>query len=328
MERWQKPEVENISTGSGGDHPSRSSLDYTAPLRSVRGDAASAHSPFYKLSSELSRESLRIPGAVPFMWEQSPGRRKFAGAISTTPSVITPQSLQPQHLVSEIISASDTDPLKTSLASLFQQPSFEGAVSDVPAMVTSPVLLAIPQLAPPPSADHPRSSSARYSIVQRSTPTAHFINNAALHNGDEDATSDATSDAITATAGGISVDDSLALSGALPLASTPREARNFIMDRFLPAAHTIACDSPQTPSRRFLQQPGGAAAITAAMSSRCTGSFREHAAVCAAANMPSPLRYSSVLSTPALTSAPQLHSRSLPRTGSFHGGEEEEEEEE
>lgn len=264
MERWPKPEAESPCGANYDDHPSRSSLDYSTPLRSVRGNAITSPSPFYKLSSELSRESLRIPGAVPFMWEQIPGRRKFAAGI-----VSTPPHGPPKPAVSE-----SSNRTKPSLASLFQQPNLEcqRVVAGVsPLAAKSPVH---PQIAQPPALEHPRYSSAHYSTVQRNMPESSTATKSAFNDEFTDAASDSASDALTATAGGVSVDDSIMLSGPLRPASTPSEARNFIMHRFLPAAHTIACESPQTPSRRFLP-PGNAMVATPATPSRCNGSFRD-----------------------------------------------------
>lgn len=335
MERWQKPEAENAPSSGAVNHPSRSSLDYNTPLRSTRGNATAMPSPFYKLSAELSRESLRIPGAVPFMWEQSPGRRKFTA--SSTPSALTsPHSIimQPQagSFVPERANTTVADPARPNLATLFRQPSLKGVATDMPATADSwpvvPISSAIPQILPPPAADQPRSSSARYSVMQRNMPLGPSFNNASLHeNGDDDddaVSEEDISDAITATAGeGLSVDDSLVPSGALRPASTPSEARDFIMHRFLPAAHTIACESPQTPSRRFLPPVGvGAAPASPTTSARSNGSFRDRAA----ASRPSPLRYTSASSTPN-SNAMQLQPRGQLSAGRFQVEEEEEEEE-
>ncbi|KAH7421401.1 hypothetical protein KP509_13G055500 [Ceratopteris richardii] len=54
-------------------------LDYNAPLLSARRFADSngdVKRNLWKLSSELSKEPLRVRGAVPFTWEHSPGRPK------------------------------------------------------------------------------------------------------------------------------------------------------------------------------------------------------------------------------------------------------------
>lgn len=201
-------------------------LNYNAPLRSVRGDGA-APSHFYKLSSELSRESLRAPGAVPFVWEQTPGRRKPTASGEAYPPPSPPPPETPA-----------SQPAKRTLAALFRQPSLEAA--DFPYSVPSN----IPPITAPPTADHPRCSRGPYSVVQHTPPP--------LVSNDGDAASDANSDAVTATVGDLSVDASLISGAVQPSTSTASDTRDFIMHRFLPAAHAIAWDTPQMPSRRFV----------------------------------------------------------------------------
>ena len=57
-------------------------LDYNMPLLSVRryrseGDQWKTSKKVWKLSAELSKEPLRLPGSVPFEWERTPGQPKL-----------------------------------------------------------------------------------------------------------------------------------------------------------------------------------------------------------------------------------------------------------
>ncbi|MCO5570554.1 hypothetical protein L7F22_024278 [Adiantum nelumboides] len=309
MGRWQKPGDESPCSANHDDRQSRSSLDYSTPLRSVRGNATSP-STFYKLSSELSQESLRIPGAIPFMWEQSPGRRKISG----TPLVQAQQALP--KVSTPFVS---TDLAKPTLRSLFQQSSLEWQSAVAPAVSPSEVQLQLPQIAQPPAMERPHSSSARYSSAHHNMLTSLSTSKSAIHDEFADAASDSASDAITATAGGFSIDDSqLMISGPMRPTSTPREARDFIMHRFLPAAHTIACESPQTPSRRFLRLGSSAGPMTVSPLN-CNGHFQDCGGVaCTRSSLISGSRCktnnSLVYTSPS--SMPALSSQFL--EGSFH----------
>ncbi|MCO5591457.1 hypothetical protein L7F22_045440 [Adiantum nelumboides] len=314
MGRWQKPGEESPCSANHDDRPSRSSLDYSTPLRSVRGNATSP-SPFYKLSSELSQESLRIPGAIPFMWEQSPGRRKISGSIVSTTPLVQAQLALPK-VSTPLVS---TDLAKPTLRSLFQQSSLEWQGAVAAAVSPSEVQSQLPQITQPPAMECPRSSSARYSSAHHNMLTSLSTPKSAFHDEFADAASDSASDAITATAGVFSIDDSqLMISGPMRPTSTPREARDFIMHRFLPAAHTIARDSPQTPSRRFL--PLGASAGPMPVSPlNCNGRFQDCGGVaCTRSSLISGSRCktnnSLVYTSPS--SMPPLSSQFL--EGSFH----------
>ncbi|KAH7293036.1 hypothetical protein KP509_28G008900 [Ceratopteris richardii] len=202
---------------------------------------AHSPSPFFKLSSELSRQPLRVAGAVPFGWEQSPGCRKqdsFAVSNSIRPMTELMHILPNKQPDSSLPDRSPSD--SHSLDVPFEQGDLEhpDALRD--------------------SASRSRSSSASSSISRR-CPSSSVLHTPVLRKPSNqlgDGLSDSASDVFTATLGGGSVNNSMMLSGGPPRPpGTPMDARDFIIRRFLPAAHKIAWDLPQTPSRRFMRTP-------------------------------------------------------------------------
>lgn len=251
-------------------------LDFNAPLMSMRRITGSpidnetvdckvdgtldwaGKSPVYR--SELKSGPLRNPGTVPFLWEQSPGRPKDEEHVRATHNAPTPRapSLPPGrtltikqgHINSADVS-SNGDMKNNEQGNIissngFQQsnshPNFDSKIST--------------------NSDHAFASSIKGksngTVSNRPFSVIPFSQNHAYEDGlgmDCDDFSDALetlSQTETCTAA-----CSVSLVSGMEdqdLRSSSRfvdqQTRNFMIDRFLPAAKAMASESPQQTSRR------------------------------------------------------------------------------
>eukprot|EP00249_Psilotum_nudum_P024179 c29113_g1_i2 orf=1563-3893(+) len=268
-------------------------LDYNAPLLSVRrlngyhapngyGGIAPCTLPdkHYKHSAELSSEPLRKPGAVPFMWEQSPGKPKprdiHEAAHSTPPSSLSGrpysrncaaiqsecQQLQPwqefpdPQAVSDHIS--DGIEQKQSECSLglpeqqshgrnFQQSTKRQLAIGEPellSLLNSKDSLSFYQGFSAHSSSHAFVEGNSTTQPMESTSEHHFENDSFLDATEAMAPSEVESSFVSTE-----LSDGSGLS-----THRGRHVRDYMMHRFLPAAKDIDSDSRQAWSTRQTQK--------------------------------------------------------------------------
>ncbi|MCO5611866.1 hypothetical protein L7F22_066125 [Adiantum nelumboides] len=154
-------------------------LDYNAPLLSVRrlkDGGGGARSKVWKLSAELSKESLTVPGAVPFTWEHSPGRPKETEALTGEVASVSrapkspPAPSSPPRLPSSPSPPSTPSPPSARRAS----PASPPLLSPPPLRPRfirshSSTLFAPPPPPPPPPPPVP-SMHSPFRVTQRSPP--------------------------------------------------------------------------------------------------------------------------------------------------------------
>lgn len=229
-------------------------LDFNAPLLSVRRFTSMAASnaedservekflpkkaslPSYK--PELKSGPVRNPGAVPFLWEQIPGRPKDeSGPRPNTPKL--------HPLVPKLPPGKTLDDKQPSSA--------KSTIEKEPEALTG---------MKPPQTDnlksHPDVSSSNGNLTspdrsKRDCKEEHTPNV-------EDLDEDAFSDALDTLSHSESFSMNCSLSGLSSLddpglkpsrsASIDPQAWNLMMDRFLPAARAMALETPQYASRK------------------------------------------------------------------------------
>ncbi|XP_077228921.1 uncharacterized protein LOC143861856 [Tasmannia lanceolata] len=222
-------------------------LDFNAPLMSVRrftSSAASAsngedgkrvgkslpkrHSlPYYK--SELTSGPIRNPCAVPFIWEQIPGRPKDGGGSRFIPHEsppMAPPKLPPGRVL-DVTPQSDGKETEPSSVIRSRSANF----------VSRPDVSF--------SNDNVASLESYKGVVEEGA------------NSDLEDCDDAFSDAVDTLSHSESVFMNCSLTGMsaldspdLKMSGRDSQARNFMIDRFLPAAKAMTSETPQYAPRK------------------------------------------------------------------------------
>ncbi|GAB2274720.1 hypothetical protein Dimus_009492 [Dionaea muscipula] len=224
-----------------------SQLNFDQPLLSVRRGPSAAtlaandgrntsnssfpsatHLRYYK--SELKSGPVRNPGAVPFQWEQMPGRPKdeTTPQPKTTEKPLLAPKLPPGRTINHILKHSDEASKDSAL-------SMARGDSSLPAPPVSSVVKNLSEV-----------EVSMDEMEEENMSTAE----------DEDSTYVDALDTLSRTESvfmnspfsGVSGVDGFAVE---PLSSfTDQHARDFMMGRFLPAAQAVASEKPQFASRR------------------------------------------------------------------------------
>lgn len=227
-------------------------LDFNAPLLSVRRFTSTAASntednmrvekfqrkkfPLASYKPELKSGPLRNPGAVPFVWEQIPGRPKDGSGPH--PKTLELPPLAPKLPPGRIVHV--------------KQASSAKSIEDKEAKALTVIK--------PPQNDNLTYRSHVLSSIGNATPLERSKNDAKEeHSANaDDCDDDAFSDALDTLSRSESFFMNCSFSGLSGLdghsggaASDPR-ARDFMMDRFLPAATAMASEAPQYASRKQL----------------------------------------------------------------------------
>ncbi|KAM0888696.1 hypothetical protein ACQ4PT_028175 [Festuca glaucescens] len=230
-------------------------IDLGAPLRSA------VRPPCHK--PDLNSGPVRHPGAVPFVWEQSPGRPKSVRTRRPAPSSPAPSSHHPRQ--SEDEGAGGATPYHDALGERDHAPPYP-----------------VPAAASPPNRAAERK--VEWAEADAKAPEALLSVADVLRNQDEDAGDDEerfsdAQDTLSRTES-FTVNCSVSgLSGVPPdrpgtagtAAVTEPDARGFMMDRFLPAAQAVAVGSPQYTFRKAGAAATGSSAREHAHASWRTG---------------------------------------------------------
>ncbi|RWW80178.1 hypothetical protein BHE74_00011493 [Ensete ventricosum] len=203
--------------------------------------------PFYK--SDLKSGPVRVPGVVPFVWEQTPGQPKEG-------SVPTPDG--------KPLSAPKPPPgrnLKQKDPDLWQAAAAPAAKLGNSVRTRKAVAFACDGATAAISSESPLDaevSKAENKLTQESVPAANNLE----EGGDDD--DDAFSDALdtlsraesllmNCSVSGVSgMPDAAKLSGSVP---KDPQVRDFMMERFLPAAQAMVCESTQYTFRKAAGPP-------------------------------------------------------------------------
>ncbi|KAM0823407.1 hypothetical protein ACQ4PT_070887 [Festuca glaucescens] len=229
-------------------------IDLGAPLRSA------VRPPCHK--PDLNSGPVRHPGAVPFVWEQSPGRPKSVRTRRPAPSSPAPSSHHPRQ--SEDEGAGGATPYHDALGERDHAPPYP-----------------VPAAASPPNRAAERK--VEWAEADAKAPEALLSVADVLRNQDEDAGDDEerfsdAQDTLSRTES-FTVNCSVSgLSGVPPdrpaagaAAPPDPDARGFMMDRFLPAAQAVAVGSPQYTFRKAGAAATGSSAREHAHASWRTG---------------------------------------------------------
>eukprot|EP00268_Persea_americana_P040062 TRINITY_DN3973_c0_g1_i2.p1 TRINITY_DN3973_c0_g1~~TRINITY_DN3973_c0_g1_i2.p1 ORF type:complete len:708 (-),score=159.26 TRINITY_DN3973_c0_g1_i2:574-2697(-) len=228
-------------------------LNFNAPLLSVRRFASTAGSniednrrvekfqpkrpPLGSYKPELKSGPVRHPGAVPFEWEQIPGRPKDGHGQHPRNAKLPPlvPKLPPGRIVDvkQPSSAKSVEDGNSKALTLFKPPQNDN--------LTHRSLVV--------------SSSGNATPLERPKGDAKEEHSANVDDyNDDDAFSDAL-DTMSRTESffmNCSVSGFSGFDGPSRSASMDAHARDFMMDRFLPAATAMASEAPQYASRRQL----------------------------------------------------------------------------
>jgi len=252
-------------------------LDFNAPLMSMRritGSPIENETVDYKVDgtlnwsgmppiyrSELKSGPLRNPGTVPFLWEQSPGRPKDEERVKATHNAPTPRAprlppgrtltIKQSHTKSADVSsngdAKNNEHGNRISSNGFQQSnSHPNAESKISA-----------------NSDHAFASSIKGksngTVSNRPYSVNPFSQNHAYEDGLDMEDCDDFSDALET----LSQTETCTVACSVSLVSgmedqdlrsksrfVDPQTRNFMIDRFLPAAKAMASESPQQTSRR------------------------------------------------------------------------------
>eukprot|EP00249_Psilotum_nudum_P020349 c27662_g1_i2 orf=627-2831(+) len=272
----QKPSFEmpqDIGFPSQQSSSKEKLLDYNAPLLSVRrlneqgtvhgnGRVPPVPKKYFKLSSELSAESLRKPGAVPFMWEQTPGKPKMKGnkearyspQPAPPPGRSSPAMLAPLERGSHNISSESCNNLEQQIFSEHDMDAIDQKQSEGSDNYSEQSSAKFAAMQLNGSGAFRRASSLKITIPLGQSRLAAKPQNCSPQRSSEN------DDILSAYTERMPPSDALATScrvsmdehdGSKFLTHTGREARDFIMCRFLPAAKAMACDAlPRVQSRR------------------------------------------------------------------------------
>lgn len=225
-------------------------IDLAAPLRSAR-------LPYHK--ADLNSGPVRHPGAVPFVWEQSPGQPKSVRTRRPPPPSPAP-SLQPRP------EENGAAPYHDALGERDRAPPNGAAPAAVPRTGAAEREVERPEVEPRKEPTTPDVLSVADVLRKEEEDVG----------DDEERFSDALdtlsrteSFTVNCSVSGLSgVPDRPAGAGAA--ASAEPGARGFMMDRFLPAAQAVAVGSPQYTFRK------------ASVAGSTGNSAREHAHAAAA----------------------------------------------
>ncbi|XP_047056305.1 uncharacterized protein LOC124662520 [Lolium rigidum] len=217
-------------------------IDLGAPLRSA------VRPPCHK--PDLNSGPLRHPGAVPFVWEQSPGRPKSVRTRRAAPPSPSPAPSPHHPRPSEDEGAGGATPYHDALCLAEREHS--------PLYPDPAPAAAAPQ-------NRPTGRKVEWAEADAKAPEALLSVADVLRNQDEDAAGDDeerfsdAQDTLSRTES-FTVNCSVSgLSGAPPDRPGPAagaaappdpDARGFMMDRFLPAAQAVAVGSPQYTFRK------------------------------------------------------------------------------
>ncbi|KAJ7532370.1 hypothetical protein O6H91_13G000800 [Diphasiastrum complanatum] len=273
----RKPPAVSDELGKLSHSSSQRGLDLNAPLLSVRRHTSSALRPtkfvndsyqLYKqdseahsrkTSSDVTLESLRSPGTVPFLWEQSPGRPKSNGntlssAVQSFTPCLPPCRASPLHVAAGPGRASPTRNVKNEYPI-----SINGRSGKPAADFPLPLY--------PRKADCQLPLYPRKAAVEEKPPSfGHLLQRSescASNTSDGDVFSDAA-ETFAHTEAPTDTDRTSCLGGrdsaGVPAGHTDPRARDFIMRRFLPAAQAMVSESPASllPDKcvlRKAQQP-------------------------------------------------------------------------
>lgn len=227
-------------------------IDLGAPLRSaVRPPAC--HKP------DLTSGPLRHPAAVPFVWEQSPGRPKSVRTRRAAPPSPSPSPAPSSHhpRPSEDEGAGGATPYHDALCL--------GEREHAPLYPDPAPAAAAPQ-------NRPTGRKVEWAEADAKAPEAVLSVADVLRNQDEDAAADDeerfsdAQDTLSRTES-FTVNCSVSgLSGVPPdrpaaaATTTGPDARGIMMDRFLPAAQAVAVGSPQYTFRKAGASAAGSSA--------------------------------------------------------------------
>ncbi|KAG2397080.1 uncharacterized protein HKW66_Vig0245530 [Vigna angularis] len=232
-------------------------LDFDQPLLSVRRISSTVASekenkrkphkavpkrpplPFYK--SDLKSGPVSNPGTVPFVWEKIPGKPKNESRLQT--QAVEQASVAPKLPPGRVLKADQQDSDKVPKVTSVTQSSTESSVSD------------------------PEHAASLDNQVTKHESPKEVIEKASSGSDNEDETYLDALDTLSRTesffmscsVSGLSEwdDHEVQPSGSFP---TDQQARDFIIDRFLPAAKAMASETPslQHHSRKplvALEQP-------------------------------------------------------------------------
>ncbi|CAL9122092.1 unnamed protein product [Musa textilis] len=248
-------------------------IDLDAPLLSVRRFSAPAASPapgggdqrpppprrsslpFYK--SDLKSGPVRVPGVVPFVWEQAPGQPK-EGSVPTSDG--KPLS-SPKPPPGRILKQKELDLSRAAAApdeKLGNSVRTRNAVAFACDGGT-----AISFQSPVDAPKNVEVSKVENKLTQESVPAANNLEDegGGGGGGDDD---DAFSNALDTLSPAESLLMNCSVSGvsglpdaAKPSGSVPKDpqVRDFMMERFLPAAQAMVCESTQYTFRKAAGPP-------------------------------------------------------------------------
>ncbi|CAL9187088.1 unnamed protein product [Musa hybrid cultivar] len=251
-------------------------IDLDAPLLSVRRFSTGAASPalsvskeeegdqrpppprrsslpFYK--SDLKSGPVRVPGVVPFVWEQTPGQPKV-GSVPTSDGKPLPSPKPPPG---KILKQKETDLSRAAAA-----PAAKLGNSVRTRKAVAFACDGGTAISPESPVDAPKNVEVRKvqkKLIQQSVPAA---NNLEEEGGGGDDDDDAFSDALdtlsraesllmNCSVSGVSgMPDAAKLSGSVP---KDPQVRDFMMERFLPAAQAMVYESTQYTFRKAAAPP-------------------------------------------------------------------------
>ncbi|RRT70460.1 hypothetical protein B296_00034648 [Ensete ventricosum] len=207
--------------------------------------------PFYK--SDLKSGPVRVPGVVPFVWEQTPGQPK-EGSVPTPDG--KPLSA-PKPPPGRNLKQKDPDLWQAAAAPAAKLGNSVRTRKAV-AFSCDGATAAISSESPLDAPKNVEVSKAENKLTQESVPAANNLE----EGGDDD--DDAFSDALdtlsraesllmNCSVSGVSgMPDAAKLSGSVP---KDPHVRDFMMGRFLPAAQAMVCESTQYTFRKAAGPP-------------------------------------------------------------------------
>lgn len=228
-------------------------LDFNAPLMSVRRFTSTTalntdskrvekflpkKPPLPSYKPELKSGPVRNPGAVPFLWEQIPGRPKDGSGLRPNNPELHPlvPKLPPGKIVgakqpSSAKSTEEKEPEALTVIKPLQNDNFKG----LPDVFSS-------------NGNETSLDRSERDFKEEHTPTLEDHNDDAFSDA-PDTLSHTESFSMNCSLSGLSSLDGLELKPSRSASIDP-QAWDFMMDRFLPAAKAMASESPQYASRK------------------------------------------------------------------------------
>ncbi|XXG61535.1 hypothetical protein AAC387_Pa05g0122 [Persea americana] len=229
-------------------------LDFNAPLMSVRRFTSTTalntedskrvekflpkKPPLPSYKPELKSGPVRNPGAVPFLWEQIPGRPKDGSGLRPNNPELHPlvPKLPPGITVgakhpSSAKSTEEKEPEAFTVIKPLQNDNFKG----LPDVFSS-------------NGNETSLDRSKRDCKEEHTPTLEDHNDDAFSDA-PDTLSHTESFSMNCSLSGLSSLDGLELKPSRSTSIDP-QAWDFMMDRFLPAAKAMASESPQYASRK------------------------------------------------------------------------------